>query len=98
MVHGVPLSSLGSALTQGVDSALMEPHSVWEIIFLMLILKIPIVYLCVVVSYAIKAEPKPQAGASVTARVGPDDPGPGWQRRTRRRRAWPAQRRPGRQA
>ena len=64
----------------------MEPHSVWEIIFLMLILKIPIVYLCVVVYYAIKAEPKPEEGAAVTATIGPDDPGSGWQRRMRRRR------------
>jgi hypothetical protein len=63
----------------------MEPHSVWEIIFLMLILKIPIVYLCVVVYYAIKAEPRPEAGASVTARVGPGDQGPGWYRPHRRR-------------
>jgi hypothetical protein len=63
----------------------MEPHSVWEIIFLMLILKIPIVYLCVVVYYAIKAEPRPEAGASVTARIGPEDQGPGWSRPHRRR-------------
>jgi hypothetical protein len=60
--------------------------SVWEIVFLMVILKIPIVYLCVVVYYAIKAEPKPEDGAAVTAKIGHDDPGPGWQRRTRRRR------------
>jgi hypothetical protein len=66
----------------------MEPHSVWEIIFLMLILKIPIVYLCVVVYYAIKAEPRPEAGASVTARIGPEDPGPGRRGRPHRRRPW----------
>ena len=39
----------------------------------MVILKIPIVYLCGVVYYAIKADPKPQAGADVTAELGPDD-------------------------
>jgi hypothetical protein len=66
----------------------MEPHSVWEIIFLMLILKIPIVYLCAVVYYAIKAEPRPEAGSSVTTRVGPDDPGPGRRHRPHRRRPW----------
>jgi hypothetical protein len=33
----------------------VEP--VWEAIFLLLILKIPLVYLCVVVWYAIRAEP-----------------------------------------
>jgi hypothetical protein len=31
----------------------------WELIFMMLILKIPIVYLCLVVYWAIKAEPAP---------------------------------------
>jgi hypothetical protein len=35
---------------------------VWELIFLMVILKIPIVYLCWVVYWAIKAEPKPEEG------------------------------------
>jgi hypothetical protein len=54
--------------------------SVWEIVFLMVILKIPIAYLCFVVYYAIKAEPKPEAGAGVTARLGPDDPGFGRRR------------------
>jgi hypothetical protein len=32
---------------------------VWEFIFLMLVLKLPIVYLCAVVWWAVKAEPKP---------------------------------------
>jgi hypothetical protein len=59
------------------------PDSVWEIVFLMVILKIPIVYLCSVVYYAIKAEPKPEEGAGVTAAIGPDDPGPGRGRRSR---------------
>jgi hypothetical protein len=31
----------------------------WELVFMMLILKIPIVYLAVVVWYAIRAEPEP---------------------------------------
>jgi hypothetical protein len=31
----------------------------WELIFMMLILKIPIVYLALVVWYAIRAEPEP---------------------------------------
>jgi hypothetical protein len=51
-------------------------HQVLELVFLMVILKIPIAYLCWVVYYAIKAKPEPQAGASVTARLGPDDLGP----------------------
>ena len=56
------------------------PDSIWEIVFLMVILKIPIVYLCSVIWYAIKAEPKPEEGASVAAQVGPDDSGPGLRR------------------
>jgi hypothetical protein len=63
------------------------PDSVWEIVFLMVILKIPIVYLCTIVYYAIKAEPRPEAGAGVTARIGPeDDDSGGWRRRRDRTR------------
>jgi hypothetical protein len=36
-------------------------HPVWELVFLMVVLKIPIVYLCWVVWWAIKAEPVPGA-------------------------------------
>ena len=39
----------------------------WEIVFMLLILKIPIVYLCVVVWWAIKAEPLPPDPAGVVA-------------------------------
>jgi len=60
-------------------------HSVWEIIFLMVILKIPIVYLCSVVYWAIKAEPRRPTGAAVTARIGPDDGSSGGYRRRVRR-------------
>jgi hypothetical protein len=49
----------------------------------MVILKIPIVYLCGVVYYAIKADPKPAAGAGVTAQIGPDDDPEYRRRRTR---------------
>ena len=41
----------------------------------MLILKIPVVYLCTVVFYAIRAEPNPEEGAPVAVRLGPDDSG-----------------------
>jgi len=37
----------------------MGRHSVWELVFLMVILKIPIVYLCFVVYYAIRATRPP---------------------------------------
>ena len=59
----------------------MAPDSVWEIVFLMDILKIPIVYLCAVIYYAIKAEPKPEEGAAVTAELGPDGGDGGTRRR-----------------
>ena len=57
--------------------------TVWEIVFLMLVLKIPIVYLCWVVWWAIKAEPRPPEGAAVTVGIGPDE-GPRWTRRPSR--------------
>jgi hypothetical protein len=49
-------------------------ETIWVVIFLMVILKIPIVYLCLVVWWAIRAEPRPEEGAAVTAVVGGDDP------------------------
>jgi hypothetical protein len=55
----------------------------------MVILKIPVAYLCGVVYYAIKAEPKPADGAGVTAQIGPED-GPDY----RRRRTRPSRPRP----
>jgi hypothetical protein len=59
---------------------------VWEAIFLLVILKIPIVYLCYVVWYAIRAEPKPPPEAArVTAVLGLDPPD-GWRPRSRRPR------------
>lgn len=67
----------------------MARHSVWEIVFLMVILKIPIVYLGLVVHHAIKAVPPPAEGAGVTARLGDDDLGPGWRRRLHPRRLRP---------
>lgn len=61
----------------------------------MVILKIPIVYLCVVVYYAIKAEPRRGEGSMVTAGL-PDDSGPGWGRRRRARPGGPPTRPHGR--
>lgn len=58
---------------------------VWEVIFMVLILKIPVVYLGAVVYWAIRAEPKPLEGASALA--GDEiDPRPGWSRRPAPRR------------
>ena len=66
-------------------------HGVWELVFLMVILKLPIVYLCAVVYYAIKAKPLPPAGAGVTVEVDPEpEPDPsGWGRLHPRRFARP---------
>jgi hypothetical protein len=63
---------------------------IWEAIFLLVILKIPIVYLCCVVYWAIKAEPRPEDGAALAGVPVDLDPRPGWnprspfERRTRR--------------
>jgi hypothetical protein len=68
---------------------------VWEAIFLLLILKIPLVYLCCVVWWAIRAEPappEPLEPALVTAPLEPD-PRAGW--RFLRRSARPNQPRRG---
>lgn len=62
----------------------------WELIFLMLIMKIPIVYLCCVVYWAIKSEPKPPDPVTVPAVVPEPDASPGfppctWRNRRRTR-------------
>jgi hypothetical protein len=60
---------------------------VWELIWLMVIMKIPILYLCWVVYWAIKSEPRPEAPAVVTADAD-DRPSP-WQPRREPRRLGP---------
>jgi hypothetical protein len=59
---------------------------VWELIFLMVILKIPIVYLCLVVWWAVKAKPLPEEGAAL--QPVPVEPRP-WDDPRRRRRPHP---------
>lgn len=72
-------------------TAAVHSVSVWEALFMLVVLKIPVVYLSVVVWWAIRAEPAPEGGAA-------DEPGSlvpltpcGWDewraRRARRRRA-----------
>jgi hypothetical protein len=63
---------------------------IWEIVFMMVILKIPIAYMCVVVWWAIKAEPEPLEGAAVTASLGPDGPAGRFRRASRPLRRGPA--------
>ena len=36
---------------------------IWELVFMLVILKIPVVYLCWVVWWAVRAEPEPPEGA-----------------------------------
>jgi hypothetical protein len=50
----------------------------WELIWMLVILKIPVVYVCLVVWWAIRSEPKPLEPAVVKEPVDPD-PRPGWQ-------------------
>jgi hypothetical protein len=49
----------------------------WELIWMLVILKIPVVYLCVVVWWAIRAKPLPLEPA-LKAVSGEPDPRPGW--------------------
>jgi hypothetical protein len=53
-----------------------------EVIFMMVILKIPVVYLCLVVWWAVRAEPRPAEGAANRARL-PEPPACPWCRRKR---------------
>jgi hypothetical protein len=58
----------------------------WEIVFMLVVLKIPIVYLCVVVWWAITSEPSPPdlAAVAVVADTPPAG-GPSRRRHPRRR-------------
>jgi hypothetical protein len=58
---------------------------VWEVVFMMVILKIPIVYLIGVVWWAIRAEPRPLEGAAIAVADDPE-PRPGAARRAGRPR------------
>jgi hypothetical protein len=59
---------------------------VWEFIFMMLVLKIPIVYLGLVVYWAVKAEPRPPEPALLPAVLPEPEPRPPWSRPIRPRR------------
>jgi hypothetical protein len=68
--------------------------SAWEAIFLLLVLKIPMIYLAVVVIWAIRAEPVPGDGGEPIRAVVPLTPC-GWSDWRRRRAGRPlATRRP----
>jgi hypothetical protein len=51
----------------------------WEFVFMMVVLKIPIVYLALVVRWAIRAEPEPGGGTAGGLGDGGGPPG-GWRR------------------
>ena len=58
--------------------------AIFEIVFLLVILKIPIVYLCAVVWWAIRAEPRPLEGAALPAELPTSPPARPWRPRPTR--------------
>src|SRR5262249_633011 len=95
MAHDAGISARFGSLTRSGSGphpwvhseAVKAPDTLWELVFLMVILKIPIAYLCYVVWYAIKAEPRGRGGPA-GVRVTPDQPPPSYDRlrpRSRRR-------------
>jgi hypothetical protein len=61
----------------------------WEIVFMLVILKIPIVYLCAVIWWAIRAEPFPDEGTPGSGDNEPLEPRPWWRPPRRRRSLGP---------
>jgi hypothetical protein len=61
---------------------------VWELIWLMVIMKIPILYLCWVVYWAIKSDRQPDEPALLVAASDDSDPTP-WRPRSHPRRPGP---------
>ena len=57
----------------------------WELIWLMVIMKIPILYLCWVVYWAIKSESRPEQAAALVSASDDADPPP-WRPRPMRSR------------
>ena len=61
----------------------------WELIWLMVIMKIPILYLCWVVYWAVRAKPERDEPVASLVRSADDDPPSGWQPRCGPRRPGP---------
>ena len=57
----------------------------WELIWLMVIMKIPILYLCWVVYWAIKSEPRPEQPAALVVPADGSEPTPWHPRRSPRK-------------
>jgi hypothetical protein len=68
---------------------------IWELFFMLVILKIPVVYLCAVVWWAVRAEPRPLEGAAQTVSASPSPPTCGWRDRLLATRRRPVRPRPG---
>lgn len=51
---------------------------VWEAVVMLVLLKIPVVYLCLVVWWAIRAEPRDDRPASLIPVADTPPAGPGW--------------------
>lgn len=66
----------------------MDSVSVWEALFMLVVLKIPVVYLSAVVWWAIRAEPVPEGGSDEPRSLVPLTPcgWDDWRRRRARRR------------
>jgi hypothetical protein len=62
---------------------------VWELIFLMVIMKIPIIYLCWVVYWAVKSKPEPEGGEPLGVVAPVPGPAPSRDRGSSRRRPRP---------
>src|SRR5256885_12902871 len=76
----LPSGIVNAATRLGTLKAVKAPDTLWELVFLMVILKIPIAYLCYVVWYAIKAEPRRGRGGLAGVRVLPEPPSPSFDR------------------
>jgi hypothetical protein len=63
-------------------SGALHWRAVVEILFMMVVLKLPILYLAAVIYWAVKAEPRPHEGALLPVA---DDPGPQMPRQPTRR-------------
>ncbi len=70
----------------GRCSIAYTPAIVWELIFMMVILKIPIAYLCFVVYWAVKAEPKPPEPVRAASQADGPDPKAPWSPHNRKPR------------
>jgi hypothetical protein len=62
---------------------------VWEFVFMMVVLKIPIIYLCLVVYWAVKAEPDPPEPAHLPVEPADLEPRPPWRPHHRHPRPGP---------